>query len=82
MYSDTILKKWTGPPDIEEDHQILGAGGPLGQCSRKLISNPVTLMERMSSPIPGKLHDCPLQYPDKLDNFRNGGTILVENLTV
>ena len=25
---------------MEEDHQILGAGGPLGQCSRKLISNP------------------------------------------
>ena len=25
---------------MEEDHQLLGAGGPLGQCSRKLISNP------------------------------------------
>ena len=25
---------------MEEDHQILGAGGPLGQCFRKLISNP------------------------------------------
>ena len=27
---------------MEEDHQILGAGGPMGQCSRKLISNPAT----------------------------------------
>ena len=25
---------------MKEDHYILGAGGPLGQCSRKLISNP------------------------------------------
>ena len=25
---------------MEEGHHILGAGGPLGQCSRKLISNP------------------------------------------
>ena len=31
----------TGPPEMAEDHQILGAGGPLGQCSKKLISNPV-----------------------------------------
>ena len=25
---------------MKEDHYILVAGGPLGQCSRKLISNP------------------------------------------
>ena len=25
---------------MKEDHYILGAGGPLGQCSRKLISSP------------------------------------------
>ena len=25
---------------MEEGHQILGAGGPLGQCSRNLISSP------------------------------------------
>ena len=40
VYSDTILKILTGPPEMEEDHQILGTGGPLGECSRKLISNP------------------------------------------
>ena len=40
MYSDRILKILTEPPEIDEDHQILGAGGPLGQFSRKLISNP------------------------------------------
>ena len=40
VYSDTILKILTRPPEMEEDHQILGVGGPLGQCSRKLISNP------------------------------------------
>ena len=31
----------TGPPEMAEDHQIFGTGGPLGQCSKKLISNPV-----------------------------------------
>ena len=40
VYSNTIFKNLTAPPDIEEDHQILGDGGPLGQCFRKLISNP------------------------------------------
>ena len=29
-----------GPPEMAEDHQILGAHGPLGQCSKKVISNP------------------------------------------
>ena len=46
VYSDKILKILTGPPEMEEDHQILGAGGPLGQCSRKLISNPVNHGDR------------------------------------
>ena len=32
----------TGPPEMAEDHQILGTGGPLGQCSKKVISNPGT----------------------------------------
>ena len=32
---------------MEEDHQILGAGGPLGQCSRKFISNPDNHLIRM-----------------------------------
>ena len=40
LYSDTILKILLGPPEIAQDHQILGVGGPLGQCFRKLISNP------------------------------------------
>ena len=39
VYSDTVLKILTGPPEMEEDHQILRAGGPLGQCSRNVISN-------------------------------------------
>ena len=30
---------------MAEDHQILGAGGPLGQCSIQLISNPENLGE-------------------------------------
>ena len=30
----------TGPPEMAEDHQIFGTAGPLGQCSKKLISNP------------------------------------------
>ena len=40
LFSDTILKILLGPPEIAQDHQILGVGGPLGQCFRKLISNP------------------------------------------
>ena len=28
---------------MEEGHQILGAGGLLGQCSRNLISNPANM---------------------------------------
>ena len=40
VYSESILKILTGPSAMKEDHYILGAGGPLGQCSRKLISNP------------------------------------------
>ena len=39
VYSESILKILTGPSAMKEDHYILGAGGPLGQCSRKLISN-------------------------------------------
>ena len=38
-YSESILKILTGPSAMKEDHYILGAGGPLGLCSRKLISN-------------------------------------------
>ena len=30
----------TGPPEMAEDHQILGAGGLLGQCPKKFIFNP------------------------------------------
>ena len=44
VQSDTVLTILTGPPEMEGDHQILGAGGPLGQCSRKLISNPASSM--------------------------------------
>ena len=40
VYSNKKNLNLTGPPDIEEAHQILGAGGPLGQCFRKLICNP------------------------------------------
>ena len=40
VYSESILKIMTGPSAMKEDHYILVAGGPLGQCSRKLISNP------------------------------------------
>ena len=62
MYSDTIFKKWTAPPDIEEDHQILGAGGPLGQCSRKLISNPALRDEHQYE----KYNFCVLDRPQVL----------------
>ena len=40
VYQESILKILTGPSAMKEDHYILGAGGPLGKCSRKLISNP------------------------------------------
>ena len=40
LYSESILKILTRPSAKKEDHYILVAGGPLGQCSRKLISNP------------------------------------------
>ena len=30
----------TGPPEMAEDHHIFGTAGPLGQCSKKLSSNP------------------------------------------
>ena len=43
VHSGTILKNLTGPPEMEEGHQILGAGGPLGQCPRKVISNPAQM---------------------------------------
>ena len=38
----------TGPPEMAEDHQIFGTAGPLGQCSKKLISNPddITTVQR------------------------------------
>ena len=39
----------TGPPEMAEDHQILGTGGPLGQCSKKLISNPVLFVDSRNS---------------------------------
>ena len=49
VYSDTVLKVLTGPPEMEDNHQILGAGGPLGQCSRKLISNPAIDADTLQS---------------------------------
>ena len=36
---------------MEEGHQILGAGGLLGQCSRNLISNPVTTLMKYNGGI-------------------------------
>ena len=41
----------TGPPEMAEDHHILGTGGPLGQWSKKLISNPAP----PPSPLPASI---------------------------
>ena len=41
----------TGPPEMAENHQILGTGGPLGQCSKKLISNPEYTIDAMRNRI-------------------------------
>ena len=47
----------TGPPEMAEDHHILGTGGPLGQWSKKLISNPAPPL-----PPPGVYFQFAMRY--------------------
>ena len=41
----------SGPPKVEVDHQIFGAGGPVVHCSKKLISITVRLARTGTSQV-------------------------------